>query len=55
MHGNVWEWVEDEWHDDYEDAPNGGSSWIDEPRGAYPMFRGGDVGFRLARSVALGP
>ena len=27
MHGNVWEWVEDCWHDTYSDAPNGGSAW----------------------------
>ena len=28
MHGNVWEWVEDCWHDDYEDAPTDGSAWL---------------------------
>jgi formylglycine-generating enzyme required for sulfatase activity len=27
MHGNVWEWVEDDWHDDYRGAPNDGSAW----------------------------
>ena len=27
MHGNVWEWVEDCWHDDYLDAPTDGSAW----------------------------
>jgi len=25
--GNVWEWVEDCWHDDYEGAPADGSAW----------------------------
>ena len=27
MHGNVWEWVEDCWHDSYNGAPNDGSAW----------------------------
>jgi formylglycine-generating enzyme required for sulfatase activity len=25
MHGNVWEWVEDDWHDNYNGAPTDGS------------------------------
>ncbi len=29
MHGNVWEWVEDVWHDSYEGAPADGSAWTD--------------------------
>jgi formylglycine-generating enzyme required for sulfatase activity len=27
MHGNVWEWVEDCWHDGYASAPVDGSAW----------------------------
>ncbi|MFM5940813.1 MAG: formylglycine-generating enzyme family protein [Dolichospermum sp.] len=27
MHGNVWEWCQDDWHDNYEDAPIDGSVW----------------------------
>lgn len=27
VHGNVWEWVEDCWRDDYNGAPADGSAW----------------------------
>lgn len=27
IHGNVWEWVQDRWHDNYEGAPSDGSAW----------------------------
>ncbi|WP_414543845.1 formylglycine-generating enzyme family protein [Nostoc sp. CCY0012] len=30
MHGNVWEWCLDDWHDNYEKAPTDGSSWFNE-------------------------
>ena len=28
MHGNVWEWCLDDWHDNYENAPTDGSAWF---------------------------
>jgi formylglycine-generating enzyme required for sulfatase activity len=27
MHGNVWEWVEDCWNENYDSAPSNGSAW----------------------------
>jgi formylglycine-generating enzyme required for sulfatase activity len=27
MSGNVWEWVQDWWHENYSDAPKDGSAW----------------------------
>jgi formylglycine-generating enzyme required for sulfatase activity len=39
MHGNVWEWVQDCWHFDYNGAPTDGSAW--EGGGASRVFRGG--------------
>ena len=41
MHGNVWEWVEDDWHGRYEAAPVDGLAWVDRPRGAERVVRGG--------------
>lgn len=79
MAGNVDEWVEDDWHNNYEGAPTIGRAWIDEPRGVNRVIRGGSwgsgahscrsairgrgppggrddgIGFRLSRSVTLGP
>ena len=30
MHGNVWEWCQDEWHDNYIDAPKDSSVWTSQ-------------------------
>ena len=40
VHGNVWEWVEDCWHDNYEGAPTDGSAWTNE-EGCGRVRRGG--------------
>jgi len=40
MHGNVWEWVEDCWHDEYTGAPADGSAWVTLNCGGHVM-RGG--------------
>jgi formylglycine-generating enzyme required for sulfatase activity len=39
MHGNVWEWVQDTWHDNYNGAPTDGSAW--EGSGSNRVDRGG--------------
>jgi formylglycine-generating enzyme required for sulfatase activity len=41
MHGNILEWVEDDWHKNYEGAPHDGRAWVDEPRGSHRVLRGG--------------
>jgi hypothetical protein len=43
MLGNVWEWVEDPWHDGYDGAPTDGRPWIDAAgeTGAGRVVRGG--------------
>jgi formylglycine-generating enzyme required for sulfatase activity len=41
MIGNVWEWVEDDYHITYTSAPSNGSAWIDTPRAANRVLRGG--------------
>lgn len=30
MHGNVYEWCQDQWHSSYEGAPEDGSAWVDQ-------------------------
>ena len=54
MHGNVWEWVADDWHENYDKAPTDGRVWIDKPRGADRVLRGGSWSFgaRDCRSAA---
>jgi formylglycine-generating enzyme required for sulfatase activity len=39
MHGNVWEWVQDRWHSNYDGAPADGSAW--EGDDANRVIRGG--------------
>ncbi|MDQ3010070.1 MAG: SUMF1/EgtB/PvdO family nonheme iron enzyme [Acidobacteriota bacterium] len=41
MHGNVWEWCEDVWHDDYKGSPTDGSAWTEGGNQDRRVVRGG--------------
>ena len=41
LHGNVWEWVEDCWHDSYMGAPPDGSAWVTGGECSRRVKRGG--------------
>ena len=41
MAGNVWEWVEDCWHDNYAGAPDDGSAWTSGGNCGRRVLRGG--------------
>ncbi|MFH0765001.1 MAG: formylglycine-generating enzyme family protein [Calditrichota bacterium] len=40
MHGNVWEWCQDWYHDSYKEAPADGRTW-ETPSGTARVLRGG--------------
>lgn len=49
--GNVYEWMEDCWHDDYEGAAKEGKAWVKGCDGPYRVERGG--GFGTSADIAL--
>ena len=53
MHGNVYEWCEDVWHENYDGAPPGGTPWIKGGESSIRVLRGGSwlVSPRLCRSA----
>ena len=54
MHGNVWEWVEDCLHTNYEGAPEDGSAWIAQGDCNNRVIRGGSwIGYAVGLRSAL--
>ncbi len=56
VNGNVWEWCEDVYHDNYNGAPDDGSAWIQGGNG-FRVFRGGGWGYpsENCRSASRAP
>jgi formylglycine-generating enzyme required for sulfatase activity len=44
VHGNVWEWCQDAWHDDYRGVPADGRAWTEGGDPEYRVLRGGSWG-----------
>jgi formylglycine-generating enzyme required for sulfatase activity len=62
MHGNVWEWCSDHWHNSYERAPENDRPWIDQTadKNRARLLRGGSWGLsprdcRSAYRIILHP
>ena len=41
MHGNVWEWCADTFHENYQEAPTDGSPWYGDNDNHFRIIRGG--------------
>jgi formylglycine-generating enzyme required for sulfatase activity len=56
FHGNVWEWVEDCWHENYSGAPTDGASWVSGGDCRRRVLRGGfwSNGLRYLRAANRG-
>jgi formylglycine-generating enzyme required for sulfatase activity len=60
MHGNVWEWTQDCWHETYAGAPTDGSAWITGCSDNFRVLRGGSwvsdsADLRSARRYRFNP
>jgi formylglycine-generating enzyme required for sulfatase activity len=51
MSGNVFEWVEDDYHNSYNGAPTNGRAWVDGPRDSHRVKRGGSFARGVGASV----
>ncbi len=54
MHGNVLEWCQDIWHENYNNAPTDGSAWMTDGNDSRRILRGGSWA-RLSRGLPLRP
>ena len=52
IHGNVWEWCQDNWHGNYDGAPSDGSAW-ESGSGSDRVDRGGSWSI-IARVLPVG-
>ena len=52
MHGNVAEWTQDHWHDNYAGAPTDGSAWVQGGDANYRVIRGGSFNVLPANLLA---
>jgi formylglycine-generating enzyme required for sulfatase activity len=53
MHGNVWEWCQDDWHDNYANAPKDGSAWTSQSGNANVLRGGSWLNFpQICRSAS---
>jgi formylglycine-generating enzyme required for sulfatase activity len=41
MHGNIWQWIENCYHENCKAAPQDGSAWVDDPDCSRRIVRGG--------------
>ena len=53
MYGNVWEWCQDHWHENYEGAPIGSSVWLTDDEAANRLLRG-ESWFNFPRNCRSG-
>ena len=49
FHGNVWEWCQDDWHENYNGAPEDGSAWLENIGTTTKIVRGGSWLFNPRR------
>jgi len=56
MHGNLWDWCLDHWHDSYKGAPADGTAWVTDDANQLRLVRGGSwyVNPVLCRSADRG-
>jgi formylglycine-generating enzyme required for sulfatase activity len=57
MHGNVWEWCMDDWHGNYDGAPNDGIAWVKNAESqSSKVIRGGSWNYNpwACRSASRG-